>query len=94
MGAPVTREVIFSMSRDNADCRSFDLLRDAYHLVCNQADIRGPIDCIVPHWMVGIVVEAIKFMTATVPICHTVPGREDVVRVTSIGYRAGPAGDH
>lgn len=90
----MSREVCFALTRENAANKSFDLLRDTFSLICNTQDWKGPVDCIVPFWMLGIVSEAIKFMTASQPVAHSVPGREDVIRVVAPGYRAGAAGDN
>lgn len=88
------REVSFAMTNANADNRSFDILRDTFNLICDPADWKGPIDCIVPCWMLGVVNEAIKFMTASQPIAYMVPGRsDDVIQVKAAGYRAA-TGEH
>lgn len=76
----------------------YELLRATYNLVADPEDVRGPINVLVPAHMEGIVREAIRFMTATTPevMMRTVDAGNGMpmVRMTSVGYRAGPAGDH
>jgi len=63
----------------------------AFRLVANPTDWKAPIDARVPADKLVAVVRAIAFYTAT---SATVTPEGDVFRVTSIGYRSGPAGDH
>lgn len=72
-----------------------DLLRAAFNQVCDPADWKNPVDCIVPWASASVYTEAIAFMTATTPICrHTIVKGYDCARISSVGYRMGPAGDH
>lgn len=64
----------------------------AHELVVNQADRRGPINTLIAVELQEIISDAIGFFDAT-PATFTLAGK-DTLRVTSIGYRAGPAGDH
>ena len=56
-------------------------------------DWKAPIAVSLPGEFVLIVVAAIKFYTATIPEV-TLDVSTMRYTVTSIGYRAGPAGDH
>lgn len=78
---------------DRYDDTLQDILRKAFDQVCTQGDWKGPINAVVPVQLVDMYIHAIKFMTATDPILisNTPPG---FVRLVSVGYRAGPAGDH
>ena len=68
-----------------------EILRAAFGQVCDPDDWRGPIDCLVPEKLASLYHEAIVFMTGTVPVIHQTESRA-VLRLTAIGYRAGPAG--
>lgn len=69
------------------------LLQAAFDQICDTDDWRGPIDCMVPWTGASVYVDAIRFMTATEPrAVHTVQEGQSFARITSIGYRAGPAG--
>lgn len=70
------------------------LMQSAFDQVCDKADWKGPIDCIVPWHAVHLYLEAVKFMTAaevTFERCSDAQGNP-AMRVRSVGYRAGPAG--
>lgn len=67
------------------------LLRCAFNQVCDPQDWKGPIDCIVPWDGANIYMQAIQFMTGVKPTFVKIG---DNARLTCIGYRAGPAGDH
>lgn len=70
------------------------LMRSAFDQVCDPADWKAPIDCIVPVGAEQLYTQAIVFMTATYPNqnrCSDATGNPSW-RLTSIGYRAGPAG--
>lgn len=69
-------------------------LRAAIDKVTNPNDWRGKIDAVVHLDEVHLVNEAVIFFTATKPTFETVEGDEVAIRVQSIGYRLGPAGDH
>jgi len=68
------------------------LMRTIFSAVHNPADWRAPIDTTVPDANVDDVVASISFMTATMATVS--PNGDGTSRVQSIGYRAGPAGDH
>lgn len=72
-----------------------EVLRKAFDQVCDTRDWKAPIDALVPLNQVSLYVDAIMFMTATQPKIEStdqyVTGHL-AVRLTSIGYRAGPAG--
>lgn len=59
-------------------------------------DWKGPIDATVDHADLAISLEAVEFFTATA--CQVMPAERDKVRrvsrfrITSPGYRMGPAG--
>lgn len=70
------------------------LLQTAFNQVCNPQDWRGPIDCTVPWSAASVYIEAIKHMTATVPKSTTTQiDGQLYARITSVGYRMGPAGE-
>lgn len=71
------------------------LLQFAFNQICDKQDWKGPIDCLVPWEAASTYVEAIKWMTATSPECkHVIHSGQSYARLTSVGYRMGPAGDH
>lgn len=67
-------------------------LEAAFNLVKDPEDWKKPIDKVIDTYQMDIVGKAIQFFTATEPMFE--PNKSGCVRVTSIGYRAGPAGDH
>lgn len=69
------------------------LLRFAFDQICDKDDWKEPIDCMVPWEAANIYMQAIVYMTATSARCDFVKkdGRE-WARLTSVGYRNGPAG--
>ena len=70
------------------------LLNAAFEQICDPADWRGPVDAMVPWEGVNIYLQAVEYMTATIPTCkHVVMEGKSFGRITSIGYRMGPAGD-
>jgi hypothetical protein len=75
-------------------------LESAFNTVQPKTHWKDPIDAIVPSESLAITVEAIMFYTATpctVTPCEAGKDMEPeqrYFRVQSIGYRAGPAGDH
>lgn len=72
-----------------------ELMRFAFRQIADPNDWRAPIDAIVPESMVSLCCDAVMFMTATnasVTSVGLVNGSA-MYRVTSIGYRSGPAGD-
>ena len=73
----------------------------AFSSVQNPADWKAPIDCILDlrglclievRNKLARVKAAIEFFTATTASVHVVDG--GIYRVTALGYRMGPAGDH
>ena len=68
-------------------------LRKIYDKVSDPEDRRGPIEVFVSGENVMPVVASIEFMTATE--CKVgLDTRTMKYLVESVGYRAGPAGDH
>jgi hypothetical protein len=67
-------------------------LSEAFDMLCPH-DWRGPIDTWMPGELVMVAVAAIEFFTAT---AVTVQLETNTMhyRLTSPGYRQGPAGDH
>lgn len=68
-----------------------EALDAAFKMVASAADWKAPIDAVVWATDRAIVAEAIEFFTATTATFE----RADEcgkLRVTSVGYRAGPAG--
>lgn len=78
---------------ENATRFSHEELTRAFNAVTDQDDWRGPISAWVNGEAVLLVVEAVKFFTATVP---TVELNQQTMQylISSVGYRMGPAGDH
>jgi len=72
---------------------TLDELEKAFDSVSNPEDWKAPIFAIVPGEAVLVIVEAIKFYTATVPTVSLNTSTMEYY-IESIGYRAGPAGDH
>lgn len=79
-----------------------DILRAAFNQICDPNDWKAPIDALVPAAGFKIYQDAIQFMTATHPTIHERDAdgkrfylnRQQAFRITSEGYRNGPAGDH
>lgn len=69
------------------------LLRELFSEICDKVDWKGPIDTVVDADMLDLYKEAIAFMTAT--DTRIVGGiNQGKFRIVSVGYHAGPAGDH
>ena len=69
-----------------------DELKAAFDKVADPADWKNPIHAIVTGDHLKITLDAIDFYTATQATVKALnPG---IYYVYSIGYRAGPAGDH
>lgn len=68
-------------------------LEEAFKRVSDPKDWKGPILASCPGELVTLVVEAIKFYTATVPTVSLNTRTMEFI-VSSEGYRMGPAGDH
>lgn len=60
-----------------------------FNQVCDPADWKAPIECIVPWSMANVYMQAIEFMTAVKPD-FTRKGEQ--AHLSCVGYRAGPAG--
>ncbi len=69
-------------------------LSAAFDLLCDPSDWRAPIDALVPATGVELAIAAIEHFTATTPKVGLAryPVGLKVWRVSSVGYRAGPAG--
>lgn len=65
-------------------------LDEAFRLVQDSEDWRKPIDAVVNPRDLGVVVVAVAYYTATA--CVVMPTEGELIRVHSVGYRAGPAG--
>jgi hypothetical protein len=71
------------------------LLQTAFNQICDEQDWKAPIDATVPWEAANVYMDAISHMTATTAKCEQVRIDGQVyARLTSIGYRMGPAGDH
>lgn len=67
--------------------------RAAFDQVCDPADWRGPINCLVPWDVANIYMQAIEFMTGVKPECtHTVDSGRRSAHLVCVGYRNGPCG--
>jgi hypothetical protein len=70
-------------------------LKPYFAQVCPKPDWKSPIDAFCRREDLSQVMRAIEFFTATLTTyLEVVPPCKEWVRVQSIGYRAGPAGDH
>lgn len=74
-------------------------LKAAFDKVCSPVDWKNPIEAIISVSDKELVTEAIIYYTATVPnfekLSNTNKVNKDMwLRVTSPGYRMGPAGDY
>jgi hypothetical protein len=74
------------------DDATHGVLYAAFNQICGREDWKGPINAVVPIPLVGLYAEAIRFFTATEPV--QLPEDSKHVRLISVGYHAGPAGDH
>ena len=68
-------------------------LEAVFDRVRNPADWRAPISAVCQPHEKDLVREAIVFFTATEPTFSEFPGT-GFLKVTALGYRQGPAGDH
>jgi hypothetical protein len=69
-----------------------DLIQHAFSQICNPRDWKAPVDCVVPYAHASMFYDAIVSITGTVPTSErTIDGH---MRMTAIGYRNGPCGDH
>jgi hypothetical protein len=78
---------------ENLDDTCAELFRAGFALLHNPKDWKGPINAVVPRITADFFAECIRFMTATEPV-YANDVKPGFVRLLSIGYRAGPAGDH
>lgn len=70
-------------------------LSDAFDAICDPADWKAPVSAWVSGEGVPLAVAAIQHFTATTPTVSACLNRAPIrYLVESIGYRAGPAGDH
>ena len=72
-----------------------DIYRKAFDQVCNQADWKAEIDCVVPYDLANLYMRAIEFMTGVKPVGlgrASTDKIHDGYRITCIGYRRGPCG--
>lgn len=70
-------------------------LEPIFYQICDPKDCKAPIDALVRLEDKEKAARAIAFFTATdATFEEPTPPRAGWVRVKSIGYRAGPAGDH
>lgn len=72
-----------------------DLYRKAFDHVCDPADWKAEIDCVVPYQLANLYMQAIEFMTGVEPVGLgrvSMPRLDDGYRITCIGYRRGPCG--
>lgn len=70
------------------------ILEPYFNRVANPTDWKARIDAIIPEDDRFLTFQAIQFFTATDATFVRVPSQPGYLRVTSIGYRQGPAGDH
>lgn len=68
-------------------------LTNAFNAVCDKADWKRPIKATIAAEAATLTVEAIMFFTATEATVTPTADAQFVI-VETIGYRAGPAGDH
>ena len=71
--------------------RSREELKEYFEKVQNPNDWKAPINALVDPADVDGVTEAVIFYTGTIPE-YKRSGKQ--VRVTAVGYRMGPCGDH
>lgn len=74
------------------DQQAAEIYRAAFDQVCNPDDWKAPIDCIVPWGLANLYMNAIEFMTGVTPQFERLENGS--TRLTCIGYRMGPCGDH
>lgn len=70
---------------------TYEQLKEAFDAVCDPQDWKAEIGAWVPGELVNVTVEAVKFFTATVPEVGLNMNTMQYA-ITSVGYRAGPAG--
>lgn len=66
------------------------LMQFAFNQVCDPADWKAPIDCMVPWDTANIYMQAVEFMTGVKPEVVRMFGH--CAHLTCVGYRMGPAG--
>lgn len=77
------------MLRTIAQTDRHNAMHFLFNQVCNTADWKAEVDCIVPWGMANVYMQAIEYMTGVHPDC-TRDGA--LARIKCVGYRAGPAG--
>jgi hypothetical protein len=89
----MSEPVILTMTSES------ELMNFAFGQVRNGTDWRAPVDAYVPWGQANVYMQAIEFITLTKPTCERVERLEGSptppggwAHLTSIGYRAGPAG--
>lgn len=99
--ARVARALADKLTNDRAimlEAHSYtqEELEKAWTLVANPDDWKAPIcaELKVAQIDTRLIRAAITHFTATIPKLEFLGLANDTVRVSSIGYRAGPAGDH
>ena len=72
---------------------SHEDLHATFHAICDPADWRAPIDAVVSPEHCAVAIAAVIYKTATEPkAAYLDTSFGMMVRVTSEGYREGPAG--
>ena len=69
-----------------------NLLSEAFKLICDPTDWKAPISAQVPFESASLFVDAIVYHTGSYP--KSTRTAEGAFLLESIGYRAGPCGDH
>lgn len=73
---------------------TYEQLRDAFDKTQNPNDWKAPIYATIPAGKLAVTITAITYFTLTSVTVKPDPGSQKFFVVESIGYRAGPAGDH
>ena len=69
-------------------------MEKVFNRMVDPKDWRAPINATIPYRLYDIAAAAVEFFTATtLEVVGSMPITGDLL-VKSIGYRAGPAGDH
>jgi hypothetical protein len=67
-------------------------LTEAFDKVADPEDWRNPIDIVIAQADEEITIAAVEFFVGDTPNIVRPLGHPDVIRITSVGYRAGPCG--
>lgn len=89
---PITLTVVDPASILGANPFTREQMQTAFGKVCNPKDWKASINAVIDEADRDLVQRAISYMTAT--DCSFSPAKPGKLRVRSIGYRRGPAGDH